>query len=132
MPIKDHPMLLFIFLIYRVPQLKLYNSRSLFCHLINIFMMFKICFHILKIWTFYDLSSFFDLCQTLFHKSVFFKNFFNIFFFKNIFLHLMNHKLMSKIRFHMHKTMKFYDLLPFFDLSQVFIQKSIFFKKNFF
>ena len=32
---------------YRVPQLKLYNSRCLFFHLINKFLMFKIPFHIL-------------------------------------------------------------------------------------
>ena len=49
-------------ILYRVPQLKLYNSRRLFFHLPNIFLMFKIRFHILQIWTFYDLSSFFDLC----------------------------------------------------------------------
>ena len=44
------------FTMYRVPQLKLYNSRHLFFHLPNIFQMFKIRFHILQIWTFYGLS----------------------------------------------------------------------------
>ena len=53
---------------YRVPQLKLDYSRRLFFHLLNIFLMFKIRFHILQIWTFYDISSFFDL---LIHKLVF-------------------------------------------------------------
>ena len=72
--------------------------------------------------------------QDTFSQISFFqkKFFFQYFFQKHFFLHLMNHKLMSKIRFHMHKTMKFYDLLPFFSVIQVFIQKSIFFKKNFF
>ena len=64
---------------YRVPHFKPYNSRSLFFHLLNNFLMFKIRFHILQIWTFYDISSFFDL---LLHKLVFFKKkfFFPIFF----------------------------------------------------
>ena len=68
---------------YRVPHLKPYNSRCLFFHLLNNFLMFKIRFHILQIWTFYDISSFFDL---LLHKIVFFskKKFFFLFFSKKI------------------------------------------------
>ena len=49
---------------YRVPQLKLYNSRSLFFHLINYFLMFNtfnIRFNILQTWKFYDITSFFRL-----------------------------------------------------------------------
>ena len=38
---------------------------------------------------------------------------------KIIFFHLMNHKQMSKIRFYIQKTMKFYDISSFFYLSQV-------------
>ena len=73
-------------LIYRVPHLKPYNSRRLFFYLTNKFLMVKISFSILQIWPFYNISSFFDLCKTLFHKSVFFKkNFFFNIFFKNIF-----------------------------------------------
>ena len=67
---------------YRVPQLKLDYSRRLFFHLLNNFLMFKIRFHILQIWTFYDISSFFDL---LLHKLVFFKKKnFSYFFQKNL------------------------------------------------
>ena len=67
---------------YRVPQLKLYNSGRLFFHLLNNFLMFKIRFHILQIWTFYDISSFFDL---LLQKLIFFqKNIFILFFSKKI------------------------------------------------
>ena len=81
---------------------------------------------------------------TYFFTNQFFsKKFFSlIFFFKNFFFHLMIHKLMSKIRFYMDKTMKFYDISWFFDLryrkySQIsFFQKKIFFwfffKKIFF
>ena len=46
------------------------------------FLMFKICiFYILQTWTFYDISSFFDLNKALFHKLVFSKKifFFNFF-----------------------------------------------------
>ena len=70
-------------ILYRVPHLKLDKSRSSFFHLINNFLMFKIRFHILQIWTFYDISSFFDL---LLHKIVFFqkKNFFPYFFQKKL------------------------------------------------
>ena len=39
---------------------------------------------------------------------------------------------MSKIRFHIQKTMKFYDISSFFDKNQVLIHKSVFSKKNFF
>ena len=61
---------------------------------------------------------FLTYARHFFTNQFFFKKFFfSIFFSKTFFLHLMNHKLMSKIRFYMHKTMKFYDLLPFFDLS---------------
>ena len=118
---------------YRVFILEMDYSGSLFFHLINNFLMFKIHFHILNIWTFYDLSSFFDLSQALFHKLVFFKKiFFSYFFSKILFLHLLNHILMSKIRFHIHKTMKFDDISSFFALSQVLIHKSgLFSKKNF-
>ena len=72
---------------YRVPHLKPYNSRRLFFHLTNKFLMVKIRFYILQIWPFYNISSFFDLCKTLFHKSVFFQKnfFFNIFFQKHFF-----------------------------------------------
>ena len=71
---------------YRVPHLKPYNSRRLFFHLTNNFLMFKMRFYILQIWPFYNISSFFDLCKTLFHKSVFFKkNFFFDIFFSNTF-----------------------------------------------
>ena len=67
---------------YRVPHLKLYNSRSLFFHLINNFLKFQIRFHILQTWKFYDISSFFDLRKVVFHKSDFFqKNFFSKIFF---------------------------------------------------
>ena len=58
---------------YRVPQLKLYNSRSLFFHLIDNFLMSRIHFHILQTWKFYDISSFFDLRKVIFHKSDFFQ-----------------------------------------------------------
>ena len=67
---------------YRVPQLKLYNSRSLFFHLIDNFLMSRIHFHILQTWKFYDISSFFDLRKVVFHKSDFFqKKFFSKIFF---------------------------------------------------
>ena len=67
--------------IYRVPQLKLYFFRTQLFHLSNNFLMFKTRFHI-RTWTFYDISSFFDL---LLHKSVFFKKkYFFLFFFKKI------------------------------------------------
>ena len=39
---------------------------------------------------------------------------------------------MSKIRFHIQKTMKFYDISSFFDKNQVLIHKSVFSKKIFF
>ena len=52
--------------------------------------MFKIRFHILQTWTFYDLSSFFDLSKAFFHKLIFFqKNFFSNFFFKNNFFSIL-------------------------------------------
>ena len=53
---------------YRVPQLKPYNSRSLFFHLLNNFLMFKIHFYILQTWPFYDVSSFFDSQISFFQK----------------------------------------------------------------
>ena len=118
---------------YRVPQLKLYNSRRLFFHLINKFLMFKIYFHIRQTCPFYDIPSFFDLSNVLFHKSVFFKKiFFFDFFFQNFFFHLMIHKLMSKIRFYMDKTMKFYDISWFFDLRYRKYSQISFFQKKFF
>ena len=44
----------------------------------------------------------------------------------------MIHKLMSKIRFHIHKTMTFYYISTFLTFSEALIQKSVFFKKIFF
>ena len=117
---------------YRVPQLKLYNSRRLFFHLINKFLMFKIYFHILQTCPFYDISSFFDLSYVLFHKLVFFKFFFSLIFFSIFFPHLVIHKLMSKIYFHILQTCPFYDISSFFDLSYALFHKSVFLKKKFF
>ena len=54
------------------------------------------------------------------------------FFFSKFFFHLLSYKMMSKIRFHIQKTMKFYDISSFFDKNQVLIHKSVFSKKNFF
>ena len=82
--IKTHSWKTLFSTFYRVPHLKPYNSRRLFFHLTNKFSMFQIHFYILQIWPFYNISSFFDLCKTLFHKSVFFKK--NFFFGKNWFV----------------------------------------------
>ena len=56
-----HSLLRQLYHSYRVPQLKLYNYRSLFIHPIDHFLMFRKHFQILQTWKFYDISSFFDL-----------------------------------------------------------------------
>ena len=67
---------------YRVSHLKLDNSRRLFFHLIDNFLMLRIHLYILQTWKFYDISSFFDLRKVVFHKSDFFqKKFFSKIFF---------------------------------------------------
>ena len=115
---------------YRVPQLKLYNSRRLFFHLLNNFLLFKIHFHILQIWTFYDISSFFDL---LLQKLVFFKkiNFF-LFFSKKIkkfFLKIFCLKCLLII-FETQLWSKFHDMC--FKNDEFSLQTENFQKKKFF
>ena len=86
------------YIYYRVPQLKLDYSRRLFFHLLNNFLMFKIRFHILQIWTFYDISSFFDLLlqklisfQKNFFYPIFFQKKLKIFFDNFLFEMLVNY-----------------------------------------
>ena len=71
---------------YRVSGGKLWKVIQFWEREGRIFLMFKIRFHLVQTWPFYDISSFFDLCMVLFHKLVFSKkNFFFIFFQKKFF-----------------------------------------------